>query len=282
MTRESCGVCKKKISSQENALLCSMCDKVYHANCEAVKLANLQVIREEDMLWFCKTCKPKVKSCLDKVVELEEKMEGLVTENIVMKNQVSECCERLAKLEQKEQLIHEVKKQVMEDLREDSEREKRKNNIMIYNFPEPSKDTYQENYEEDLQTIKQIIKDEIKVNVDSEIEEIVRLGTWRRNPTTGVTIPRPMIVKLKRENMKWAVLKSCKNLKYTTNAIAKSLSVSKDMTRQEREQHKMLMVELREKVNKGETGWYIKNNCLVKEIRSAQMGPAAHMGTPAI
>lgn len=69
-----------------------------------------------------------------------------------------------------------------------------------------------------------------------------------------------MLLKLKIKRYKWQVINNAKKLKHTQNEVDKCRSIIKDMTKKEREHHKIKINELKEKINYGERGWFIRNN----------------------
>ena len=68
---------------------------------------------------------------------------------------------------------------------------------------------------------------------------------------------RPVLVKLENEKMKWAVIVSAKKLKESDSIETKSIGITLDMTKEEREQNKKLREELAEKRRQGGR-WIIK------------------------
>ena len=77
--------------------------------------------------------------------------------------------------------------------------------------------------------------------------------------------PRPVLVRLKSEKMKWEILTNARKLKNAENQIMRKVGITKDMTKKEREDSMRLRMELKEKHEKGEGGWMIKNGKLVRE-----------------
>ena len=140
-------------------------------------------------------------------------------------------------------LKSEVKETVQEELKERKDRDSRKNNIVIYNLKESTADTDQDKKEEDLNMCKDILK-EIKTDDKVTINNILRLGT-----ETGGRV-RPMLITLTNENEKWVVLKNAKNLKNTNKAWMKNIGISKDMTKQEREESKKKFEDLKKKTSR--------------------------------
>ncbi|KAK3849354.1 hypothetical protein Pcinc_015556 [Petrolisthes cinctipes] len=88
--------------------------------------------------------------------------------------------------------------------------------------------------------------------------EVVRLG--RREEGRR----RPLLVKLDNEQRKYEVLKNAKNLKNTKEEWAKRVQITKDLTIREREETRKALEALREKRERGEQGWYVRDGRLLK------------------
>ena len=118
---------------------------------------------------------------------------------------------------------------------------------------------------------ERLIKDVLKVEDETKIEVTVRLGKPKRregteevNGNQPSTIsgenpkPRPLLVRFENEKMKWSVLSNAKNLKYCKEeAGLRRLSIVPDQTVKERDEYRMLRIQLETRRANGETGLYI-------------------------
>ena len=95
---------------------------------------------------------------------------------------------------------------------------------------------------------------------DFQVEKVIRLGRRENNERK-----RPLLVKMTSETEKQKILSSAKNLKTETEPWKKHLGISRDMTPMERIQEVGLRRELKEKRERGEQGWYIKNGRLLQD-----------------
>ena len=91
---------------------------------------------------------------------------------------------------------------------------------------------------------------------------MVRLGKRKGRETDS---PRPMLIKLKNEEEKWKILRNAKNLKNENNPHKRRVGITKDLTREEREQNRKLREMIKEKKAEGQEGWFIKNGELRRE-----------------
>lgn len=124
-------------------------------------------------------------------------------------------------------------------------RKARKNNIVMYNMPEPKESEPKDRENEDMTQCCDLLKNSLKMK-SFIIEKVIRLG--KRNEERV----RPLLIKMKNENEKWEVLKKAKNLKHETDAKKKKVGIARDMTKTEREIETKLRRELIEKRQKGE------------------------------
>ena len=84
-----------------------------------------------DALWFCRKCKPKIMMSIQKIKELKDKIKKLEDNTLDM-------------YEPQQNVIQDITNKVMmkpeENMEETADKEKRKNNLVIYNVPESGKD----------------------------------------------------------------------------------------------------------------------------------------------
>ena len=159
--------------------------------------------------------------------------------------------------------VAEVQSKVLEELEEAEEKKRRANNLVIYNVPESDRDKAEERVEVDETWCLGVFSDCLGVRVEKDdVERVIRLG---KRPEGGQNRPRPVLLKLKNQNLKWEVLENAKKLKNAGSPTYRKIGIAKDMTRREREQFNRLKQELKEKTDAGEEGWKIKNLKLIRE-----------------
>ena len=154
----NCGKCKKYVKDTDDGLYCDMCTAWFHAACIGVKkdvYEALQIVK--DQFWFCKNCKPALKKNLDRIKTLEIENKANNDKIIALETRNKEIEEKLKMAEEKwdqlkgevigetvervkqkigNNLIKETTKCVLEQLKEEEERNKRKNNLIFYNVEE--------------------------------------------------------------------------------------------------------------------------------------------------
>lgn len=128
-----------------------------------------------------------------------------------------------------------------------ADRERRKNNLIIYNLPEKS------DREDDkklfVELCKTVYSEEFAVN------KILRMGRRIENKH------RPLLVVFKHETDKSFLLTNSARLR--KHDVYKTVYFSPDRTKFERLKHKKLVEELKQRKAKGETNLMIRNNAIV-------------------
>ena len=128
-----------------------------------------------------------------------------------------------------------------------AERDRKKNNIVVYNFPEnPDQTTEREKFVEMCK---------VTTELDVNVHKIYRLG--RKTDKT-----RPLLVCLESEDAKLTLLSRAPKLRFHTQY--KSTFIAPDMTRFQRVKHKRLVDELRKRRQQGEQNLIIKNSSNVR------------------
>ena len=108
------------------------------------------------------------------------------------------------------------------------EREKRKNQLILFNIKESDNEA-KDRKAEDTNEVNRILE---SINAPSEYDMINRVGP------KGAT-PRPVKIKLKNQDDQTKILKAAKNLKGT------EIYINKDMTPLEQAEHRRLIMELK-------------------------------------
>ncbi len=71
-------VCTRVIKDGDNSLCCDGCNTWYHAGCDKVSVKLFEVInKHQELMWFCRKCKPHVARCMDKVRKMERDIKEL-------------------------------------------------------------------------------------------------------------------------------------------------------------------------------------------------------------
>ena len=128
-----------------------------------------------------------------------------------------------------------------------ADRERRKNNIIVYNFTETS----------DHQTDKDSFVNfcSFVFNCNVKISKVLRLGKKIANKH------RPLLLGFEHYDVKVSILSHAHLLRH--NDQYSDVFIVPDRTKFEREKHKKLVAELKERRTKGESGLIIRNGAIV-------------------
>ena len=144
--------------------------------------------------------------------------------------------------------MDEMRREMMETIKEEGDRKERERNLIIFNVQESNESAGMEIQER--RKTEEIFENGVGVR-EYKIEQIIRLG--RRGERENA---RPMLVKLENVKQKWEIIKKAKMLKNSEST--KHIGIAPDLTKKQREIERRLKNELDEKRRNGETGWYIR------------------------
>ena len=132
------------------------------------------------------------------------------------------------------------------------DREKRRNNFVIYNATESNSQQKDERIRHDAKLLVDICTESLKVNVSaSDIESTTRIGKPREDAK-----PRPLIVAMKEYELKDEIFK---NLPKLRNTIHNMISIAHDMTKMERAQNSKTLAEAKKLTQEDKSGlWMYK------------------------
>lgn len=154
-------------------------------------------------------------------------------------------------LNEVQKALEETKKRALEE----KEREARCNNIVIYRVPETNVSSEERTKQDKLFCVS-LLKEALEVEVaDGDIKKIFRLGKREESVTTS----RPILIQLRERGTKNRVMESLYKLKNADDKF-KNVSVTHDLTIQERSECKMLVNEAKAKQieEKGEWLWRVR------------------------
>ena len=132
-----------------------------------------------------------------------------------------------------------------------ADRERRRKNLIVYNFHENS------NYQADKAKFLELSKEVF--NLDLQIIKVVRLGKSNNGK------PRPLLVGLDNEAEKIEILSQSGKLRRLDQY--NEIYIVADKTKYEREKHKKLVDELKSRRSKGERNLVIRNGIIVTRPR---------------
>lgn len=289
---ENCGICGEVMKDQGyKAYGCELCPVWLHAKCifpnasepklkvlfefnssfdvkcrqcqqnKKIKLANL--VTKDDFKKFTSSVEKNLKSGF----KITEECAQTIQENQIRKlqNTFAEALKGsnslIDNIESKLEKLPDIALQIS-DKNEEVEKNKRKNNLILFKLPESIEAEPDAQLKEDCSTLKQIIQERVSIN-STDIVNVFRLGQRQDSKV------RPLLVKFKDEAKKWEVLRCAKNLRLFKNNVSYPLFMTTDKTPKEQQVQKDLLKELRERKMNGEENLVIKNSSIIKKLNSA-------------
>src|SRR6266516_4402150 len=187
----------------------------------------------------------KIVAAID--TKLEEGVKKPSFANIVAQQVDSQFTKVSGDLNKVQQVLDETKK--MAD--EEKDREGRSNNIIMYRVPECS--TAEGRVKHDKSFSVELFNTVMELDVkDEDLRSIFRLGKWDPSNSTN----RPLLIQFREKAIKNRVMESLSKLKGASDRL-KNLSITNDMTKNERSECKRLVEEAKQKESDDQQGEFI-------------------------
>jgi hypothetical protein len=140
---------------------------------------------------------------------------------------------------------------VKETVKEVNERRARESNMILFNAPEPNTNLKEERKSQDIEVVRHLCTNicQIDINPDEDISKAIRLGKKKEDGA-----PRPLLVVFTEVDKKKSVFRNLNKLKGAKTPYNK-ISVTHDMTPNEREESKKLHQEAKEKEDNDGGNW---------------------------
>jgi len=255
---ENCGICKKKVRSDQNGISCDSCEMWYHCGCVKMSVDEYKCIQKlgKRLTWNCGRCGISLKEQNDRLKEENKKLIELLR-NLEMK--IDHKIEGI-KHEVKNSIAKQVKDEIIEEIKEEEEKKKRQKNLVVYKIEESTNENKEERELEDKEKCLNLMNRCLEIKVENnDIEKLVRLG--RRNENN-----RPLLVIMREKDKKYEILSNASKLRNAQEEEHRKVYISPDLTIKQREENKKLREELKRRRENGEN-LYIKGGKLV-EVRS--------------
>ena len=254
LAKTTCKGCTKLIGT-DNAVRCSSCTEWVHANkCSSLTKHEFDFLCNTPtttLLFPCPKCKleppstakvvptnPDYEARFDKIEQICDQFGQKHKEILDILNAKKE-----EKKEEKKEKSKQMSISVREALKDHEQRDERKNNLILFNFPEIEDD------KEDIKNVIEVLEfvngDRLTDNLDES--NISRLG--RTKPEVG-SRPRGIKITFANSDKKMAILRNAWRL--ANHPDFKKLGLSPDRTKQEREDNIKLMAELARRRAAGE------------------------------
>ena len=240
--------------SSDKMLECERCSSHHCTKCLGKSDDEYRILQDSHLMWFCGPCKVIIKKNIATDLEIEQRCNAIMQ----MHDSRIQNLEEIINTKCDESKVREIIKEALEkpsvkswatavqdgsqepnkDLNTQifskmNDRKARENNLIMFGIQESKSEVNEERNIEDVKIVKYVLKTcGIETN-DSSLAKVFRLGKLLKDKV------RPLFVTLNlSEDTKALIFRGCKNLR--DHSEYNTVSVANDLTREEREQEKIL------------------------------------------
>ncbi len=305
----TCKSCSILCSEDDQLISCYQCRSMYHVKCLNISKSSMNFytsnnLAKEGFLWICQTCRSGgeiTSSILSKVSDLKQNMAELKTSllqrlEVVENKLVAEVGTQENKIKEKlhtyaEIVSHNaaettesvkvissihnnmknfqtnVEKRIDEE-NENKMRKQKESNVCLFNLPESSSDDEKTKYNHDISNLKKILPGSVKA---ADLKAVYRIGK-------SGSSPRPIVIKFTNMERRSEVLK-LRNLSFkSVNSEEVKIYIAPDRTKQQQQEHKRLVSELKLLKAQGQSDLMIKNGKIINRSPSFLSNPQLFWG----
>ena len=263
--------CGTAVKEGDNGLQCDLCRNWYHSACQDVPSKVYEILQHSSLAWLCDYCKDRLpflrkcvvvgesvldsSACLERIerkidevkVEvgkqerIEKKIDGLKTEDTARSTSIP-------------QVIEECMKKAEENKKDE---DKRRCNVVVANMAESQAAQSSDRTDEDVRAFTDLVKHNLRLNV--KVKKAFRVGAKKGDK------PRPLVVTLESEAVKWDILKQGRLLREAEDELVRKVYINPDLPKEERERQWKVREECRARKAKGENVRVVKGKCVVVE-----------------
>ena len=234
---ETCLCCQKQFTRRDTCVQCFLCELWSHTKCSGLSAECMKVLgskKNEGVSWTCRACKSFAVKYSKANLQIETRLKNL-EERL---DSVEKLKENMEELDRKFENLKAAPptddaNTVFEELRE---RDSRKENLLIYDLPEPQANSGDQRKEMDRNRAKDVLG---KLNVrvqDEDLKFMTRLGRYDENKT------RPALIGIPNSNLRERILSKAYQLN-SMNEPYNSLRITRDLTKKQREEENNLKTE---------------------------------------
>ena len=267
VVRIKCGSCEEVVKKNEHVACCSACKKSFHGNCTNLTEAEFQIACGKSKLkWFCDMCDSDVTDMLNNFDKFRKVSVYIEKQRAEIDRKMDIMEKRIAGIEVSssnkavgDKIEQQVQKSADDDRKETELIRSKEQNLVFFNVPESDEDNVGERMKFDFNLLSEAYKQELK---HDQISSLFRVGK------KGEKV-RPLIVKFKSVEIKNNMLKKTSKMNIKHDNEVRPIYVAIDRTEKQREEHRKLVSELRERKSRGENDLIIRNNKIVKNFQDA-------------
>ena len=258
---ENCNTCKKPCGDEDRYIKCDLCEKNFHIKCDKVSVDLYNALSDPlngGVCWFCKKCRDAAVPLHRQMAQLrldqseikkqivtieKEKVNKSDLEEEVIKNmggaQAAAKVKEIVSSQIQEAIPKEtIRGLIREELHESEDIENRKNNIILHGIDEGGNQEQEAAKRKDKSSVEEIFKLIDPSFVLNRITDCRRLGKKVENKN------RPLLLKMDSGDHKEAIMRNLVKLK--DSPWHKTVSVSHDMTSNQRDTRKGLIQKAKE------------------------------------
>jgi hypothetical protein len=227
--KDTCLACGKTFTKSDACIQCAICRLwIHHKPCSAVSDDGFKFLSEQlqatgDAYWACRSCLAYSQGITKRVKEVERKLEEVqkeVKNNTKEIERVDQNIDELRKDMDKMKSNRAVESAAFLTAEEYREREARKLNLILHRVKESAATSAELRREADTQECMNVFEAAGVQPADRAIKTCRRIGEKGQ-------VPRPMVVVMKGEAARSAVLEAAKNLRNTDYS---EISIVPDLT----------------------------------------------------
>ena len=245
----TCPKCGKDVD--EEGIMCDRgcCKSWWHLKCGNVNKSEYAAMKsgKRSLMWFCENCIDDTEAFVKNTNKIDSNMSKTIVDKLdiltAKVDSLSGLTERVSKLEKaiasEERALDQVIDMKLENkLKELEDKEKRKENLVLYNVKESENDDVITRIEKEGKKVIAICT-YLDINPDCVAKKMYRLG--KRVP--GKT--RPLKIHIKDDSARNKILSNAKTLKDCPDEKLKIIYILKDLTFKERDQNRQLVEKMK-------------------------------------
>ena len=202
----------QEVLESDNAILCDMCGFWHHINCEKMEKSVYKFLQKNansSIQWYCQKCNRTAKTLLRSLSDMAIRQKQLEERIDTMEDTTNRKFEKYVKKEEFEKFAktvsHPPNDIVQLAVEEIFERERRADNLILFNVTESTSDVVEERKDHDIGEVIDICK-ALDVDVSRNLEKPTRLGKKNEDQS------RPLRVTVNDAEVKRKIRSKAKNL----------------------------------------------------------------------
>lgn len=249
--KNPCIDCKKEVKTK--SISCCICQRWVHGDCVGPETYNLVVAMTERSgfhCWSCEGCTSAYKQLSNacaantrEINELKQTVEDLKSKTKKNEDNITATNANVASIqndlkERKEEALSYAENTADQVLREITDRNSRKKNLVFYGIPEANSELpgHIKKCQDKLEALEVLSEVDCAVDIDTNIKFATRLG----KVSEEINEPRPLLVGFDTEEIRNEIIGAAYKLKYSEMS---NVSIAPDLTAKQRKEESRLRTE---------------------------------------